>query len=189
MKDLIYLSVIFILGVCIYTQTTAINDLFQSNLTLANHIKENNQARILEAKLTAEIQKSRIHPAIASYYAKIYVRAAKEYKVDPLLLVRMGAVESRFRWNAVSYAGAIGLQQIMPKYWANGEISFIKRPGDLFDSEKNIYASAHILSYYIRTAGGIMEGIRSYHGGFRAIDRPRAVTIQYQRDVLKGYQI
>jgi len=51
------------------------------------------------------------------YYTDLLQKHTTKYEIDPLFVAAMIREESRYNANAVSYAGAIGLMQIMP---ANG---------------------------------------------------------------------
>ena len=51
------------------------------------------------------------------YYADLLQKHTTKYEIDPLFVAAMIREESRYNADAVSYAGAIGLMQIMP---ANG---------------------------------------------------------------------
>ena len=177
-----------------YSQREVIDEMHKTNKELASHIQVINTKQLNENRIAREIQnRSRVSEAWAKYLAPMYIRAAKAHSkdgitIDPLVLVRMGDAESNFKQYAISDMGARGIQQIMPKYWANGEISFVKSARDLYDPEINIQASAYILAHYIRRGGDLKAGVRGYHGGDKAFKRPKPVTIQYQRDVLKGYR-
>jgi len=174
-----------------YSQRGVIEEMHQTNTELANHIQVINTKQLNENRIAREIQdRSRVSEAWAKHIAPMYVRAAaaqNDPRITPMVLVRIGDAESNYDPKALSYMGARGIQQIMPKYWARGQIPFVKSAKDLYDPEINIHASAYILAHYTRLGGDLKAGVRGYHGGEPAFLRPKPVTVQYQRDVLKGY--
>ena len=176
-----------------FSQRGIIEEMHQTNQELASHLLVINTKQLNENRIAREIQnRSRVSEAWAKYLAPMYIRAAaaqNDPKITAMVLVRIGDAESNYNPRALSYMGARGIQQIMPKYWARGQIPFVKSANDLYDPEINIRASAYILAYYIRHGGDLKTGVRGYHGGFKAFTNPRPVTVQYQRDVLRGYQV
>ncbi len=84
--------------------------------------------------------------------------------VDPLLIIAVIGVESRFNPIAQSDGGAMGLMQVIPRYHedkfdaANGE--------SVLDPRTNIHVGARALKEYIRRGGTEMAGLQLYNGSF-----------------------
>jgi soluble lytic murein transglycosylase len=103
-----------------------------------------------------------------AYPAQVHA-AAEKYGVDPNLLFAVMRVESIYNRRIVSYAGAVGLMQIMP---ATGR-RIADRLGvrdfqvtDLLDPQTNVEFSAWYLSSLIqRFEGRLPLAIASYNGG------------------------
>jgi len=87
----------------------------------------------------------------------------RELRIDPLLLIAVISVESRFNPFSQSPMGAQGLMQIIPRYHqdkvptAAGEQPFL-------DPVTNVQIGAKILHEAIRRQGGLNEGLQFYGG-------------------------
>lgn len=119
-----------------------------------------------------------VHPqtqAIVDYLARRYhvapsavedmVKAAEDagtkVGLDPLLLIAVVAIESRFNPVAESVFGARGLMQVIPKFHMD------KIDGDedtLLNPAANIQVGAQILKESIRRAGSLERGLQFYCG-------------------------
>ncbi len=91
------------------------------------------------------------------------IHAAKEQKLDPLLILAVIAVESGFNPFAQSNMGAQGLMQVMTKVHEDrferfGGISQALHP------IANIRVGAEILAEYVRRGGSVEEGLKMYVG-------------------------
>ena len=102
-------------------------------------------------------------------YAEHVDKAAQEYGIDPNLLFAVMRVESIYNRRIISYAGAIGLMQIMPR---TGRLIAERleyenfQPTDLLDPRTNVRFSAWYLSSLLkRFSGRLPLAIASYHGG------------------------
>jgi len=114
-------------------------------------------------------------------------RAATYYQLPPELLWAVIKVESNFRDQAVSRAGAIGLMQLMP---ATARSIGLR---DARDPVQNILGGA----YYLRNLANRFEGdlyftLAAYNAGPMAVRRYRGVppypeTESYVRQVLTYY--
>jgi soluble lytic murein transglycosylase-like protein len=119
----------------------------------------------------------KFNPYVAHQWARAYVDAAAHYKLPLKVLLGMGIIESGYRHTnefgttLVSHAGAEGIMQVMPQYWGHGQIGFIKSPKDLRNPVLNIWAGAHVLSYYVTMYGDIRTAILVYNRGPAAVDR------------------
>lgn len=98
------------------------------------------------------------------------VRAiAKEQGLDPNLLLAVMRVESVYQKRIVSYAGAMGLMQIMPRTGAliaqkMGQEDFVST--DLLDPNTNIRFAAWYLASLLRRFDGVLPlAIAAYNGG------------------------
>src|SRR5687767_10350756 len=90
-------------------------------------------------------------------------RAAELMQLDPLLVLAVISVESRFNPIAESGMGARGLMQIIPKYhhaklelYGGGEEAVL-------DPESNIHVGARILKEYVRRMGTLEGGLQYYN--------------------------
>jgi len=83
--------------------------------------------------------------------------------VDPLLIVAVMAVESRFNPIAESVSGAKGLMQVIPRYHPE-KFTSADREEAALDPETNIQVGALILKEYIRRGGSLVAGLQMYNG-------------------------
>lgn len=82
--------------------------------------------------------------------------------LDPLLIVAVMAVESRFNPIAQSDGGALGLMQVIPRYHTT---QFDPGGGgSVLDPRTNIQLGARVLKDYIRRAGTEVAGLQLYNG-------------------------
>jgi soluble lytic murein transglycosylase-like protein len=113
--------------------------------------------------------------AIAGFVAMAY-RAGEEYRVDPLLILAVMAIESRYNPVAESVMGARGLMQVIAKYHPE---KLEPHGGDqaLLEPAVNIRVGAQILREYQRRFGDTETALQMYAG---ALDEP---TSQYATKV------
>ena len=102
--------------------------------------------------------------AAAGFVAAAY-QAGGAWKVDPLLLLAVMAVESRYNPVAESNMGAKGLMQVMPKFHAE-KLAEHGGEGALLDPEVNIQVGAQILREYLRRFGETETALQMYAGAF-----------------------
>lgn len=114
--------------------------------------------------------------AVGGFVAAAY-RIGKATSVDPLLILAVICVESRFNPVAESTFGAKGLMQVIPKFHKE---KLAKHGGDdaLLDPEVNILVGAQVLQEYIRRFGGTESGLQAYAGAY---EEP---TAMYSKQVL-----
>jgi soluble lytic murein transglycosylase-like protein len=109
-------------------------------------------------------------------FVSIAYRAGEQYRVDPLLILAVMAIESRYNPVAESVMGARGLMQVIPKYHPE---KLVPHGGEeaLLEPEVNIYVGAQILREYYRRFGNLETALQMYAGAF---DEP---TSQYANKV------
>ncbi len=114
--------------------------------------------------------------AVAAFVATAY-RAGQEYSLDPVLLLAVMAIESRYNPVAESVVGARGLMQVIPKFHVD---KVYEHGGEaaLLNPEVNIYVGAQILREYLKRFGQLETALQVYGG---AVDKP---TFQYASKVL-----
>ena len=125
------------------------------------------------AKLSNGLQKAySVHPTTANRVAPLIVQSSDRYNLDPLLLAALIRQESSYRSTVVSSAGAVGLTQIMPRYWQN------ECPGDLYSEDVNINCGAYILKKYENNAGSMPLALAHYNVGPTAYNTNRNMKKQ-----------
>jgi soluble lytic murein transglycosylase-like protein len=111
-------------------------------------------------------------------------RAASEVGLDPLLVLAVISIESRFNPIAESVMGAKGLMQIIPKY----HLDKLRAAGGedaVFDPESNILVGARILQEYIYRTGTMEGGLQFYNGASRDSQAHYANKVLSERDRLE----
>ena len=114
--------------------------------------------------------------ATAGFVATAY-RAGREHSIDPLLILAVMAIESRYNPVAESSMGAKGLMQVIPKFHLE-KLTDHGGEHTLFEPEVNIAVGAQILREYTRRLGDTEAALQMYAGAF---DEP---TSQYSGKVL-----
>ena len=110
--------------------------------------------------------------------------AGQQIGVDPLLILAVMAVESRFNPIAESVVGAKGLMQVIPKHHHD---KFIEHGGadSVLDPMTNILVGARILKEYIRRTGSTEAGLQLYSGGLSDISGQYAQRVMAEMDRLR----
>jgi hypothetical protein len=107
--------------------------------------------------------------------------AGRQLQLDPLLIIAVIAIESRFNPIAESSAGAKGLMQIIPKYHGDKLEEFGGEQA-VFEPEANIHVGARILKEYLRRTGNLGIALQMYAGALADSED------QYTRKVLNERQ-
>ncbi len=111
--------------------------------------------------------------------------------VDPLLILAVIAVESRFNPIAESEQGAVGLMQIVPRFHmdkVDAEVDAgVDAAGPSFlPPRTNIAIGTRILKDSIRRGGGEAAGLQLYNGSFDDESRAYANRVQVERRRLEA---
>jgi soluble lytic murein transglycosylase-like protein len=110
--------------------------------------------------------------------------AARQVGLDPLLLLAVMAIESRFNPIAESVVGAKGLMQVIPKFHKQ----VVARHGGeqaMLDPDVNIMIGAHILKDYIARTGNIEAGLQFYNGSLWDESSQYSEKVMAERDRLR----
>jgi len=105
----------------------------------------------------------RVSQDVAYDLVRVAHRAGHERQLDPLLIIAVIAVESRFNPIAESVAGAKGLMQIIPKYHSDKLEEFGGEKA-VYDPAANIQVGAQILKEYLRLTGNLGSALQMYAG-------------------------
>lgn len=90
-------------------------------------------------------------------------RTAAQVGLDPLLVLAVISVESRFNPIAESGMGARGLMQIIPKYHLD-KLAAHGGEDAVLDPDSNIAVGTQILREYVRRTGSLQAGLQYYNG-------------------------
>ena len=102
--------------------------------------------------------------------------------VDPLLIVAVIAVESRFNPIAQSDGGALGLMQVIPHYHAD---KLDAASASVLDPETNIQLGARVLKEYIQRGGTEIMGLQLYNGSTGDLDNSYANRVLAEKQRLQ----
>jgi hypothetical protein len=91
--------------------------------------------------------------------------AGSRLGMDPLLILAVMAVESRFNPIAESVMGAKGLMQVIPKFHQD-KLDEHGGADSVLDPMTNILVGTRILKDAMRRGGGLMPGLQLYAGAF-----------------------
>jgi soluble lytic murein transglycosylase len=110
-------------------------------------------------------------------YEEIVRGHSRNYRLPPELLAAVIYQESKFRADARSASGAIGLMQLLPSTAEGiaertGGTRF--RVSDLYDPELNVRYGAWYLRHLLDRYGDERTALAAYNAGQRNVDRWRA---------------
>lgn len=119
------------------------------------------------------------HKTIAIITEAIY--NGRKHNLQPELILAIIAVESTFREDAVSHAGARGLMQILPRAHPK-KVKAVGGTEALFQRKRNIATGTAILNEYLeRSQGDLQKALLRYNG---SLSDP---TYRYSRKVLRVF--
>lgn len=117
-------------------------------------------------------------------------RSAREFGLDPLLVIAVIGIESGFNPFAESVVGAQGLMQVIPRYHAD------KLPPELrnganaatafFDPVVNVRVGVRALYEFIRDNGDLVEGLQQFAGAPDDPEETYAAKVLAEVERLEG---
>ena len=110
--------------------------------------------------------------------------AARDLRLDPLLILAVIGVESAFNPFAQSVSGAQGLMQVIPRYHVD-KLPGLPEPAAFFDPVVNVHVGARVLDESIRRYGGVEEGLQQFAGALDDPDRRYAAKVLAERERLE----
>lgn len=134
----------------------------------------------MKAALGIVVQRYRVSPEALKPVFEAVQSVARERDLDPLLLIAVISIESRFNPYSQSPMGAQGLMQIIPRFHqdkvppAAGEQPFL-------DPLTNVRIGAQILQEAIQRQGGLIDGLQYYAGAADDEDKIYASKIMAER--------
>src|SRR4051812_10878179 len=111
--------------------------------------------------------------------------AGHQIGLDPLLIIAVMAVESRFNPIAESVAGAKGLMQVIPKYHVDKFREFGGEKYAVFDPETNILVGTRILKDYLAQTGSLDGALQLYVGASDPDDVPYIEKVMTEKQRLQ----
>ena len=110
--------------------------------------------------------------------------AGQQLGVDPLLILAVMGVESKFNPIAESVMGAKGLMQVIPRHHQD---KFVELGGadSVLDPMTNILVGARILKEYTRRAGSVEAGLQLYSGGLSDASSQYAQKVMAEMDRIR----
>jgi len=123
-------------------------------------------------------------------YQQIVRGHARNYKLDPALVAAVIYQESRFRADAKSESGAIGLMQLRPDTAKGiairtGGSRF--RTADLYNPEINVRYGSWYLRHLLNKYGDEKTALAAYNAGQRNVDTWRAAGRGIQFSETRAY--
>jgi hypothetical protein len=115
-----------------------------------------NVVKFIAARYSVSVESARV-------YVDLAYKSAKQYKLDPHLVLAVMSIESSFIPNAQSHAGAQGLMQVLTRVHKE---KFIPYGGvtAAYDPESNIKVGSQILREYLVRNGSEADALKSYVG-------------------------
>jgi soluble lytic murein transglycosylase-like protein len=106
----------------------------------------------------------------------------KTVGLDPMLLLAVMAIESRFNPIAESQTGAKGLMQIIPQFHLQKVSQLGAGTDDVLQPWINVLVGAQILREYVTRAGSLDGGLQWYNGASNDETKSYASRVLAERD-------
>ena len=111
--------------------------------------------------------------------------AGQQIGLDPLLIIAVMAVESRFNPIAESVMGAKGLMQVIPKFHLEKFREFGGEQYAVFDPDTNIRVGARVLKEYLSRTGSLSSALQMYVGASKDEDAVYSAKIMTEKERLQ----
>ncbi len=111
--------------------------------------------------------------------------SARTLRVDPLLVIAVIAVESRFNPFSQSVVGAQGLMQVMPR-WHQDKLPEGADDLSFFDPVLNVQIGTRILKESISRNGGLIAGLQQFAGAADDPERRYATKVLAEKARLEA---
>ncbi len=122
------------------------------------------------------------------------VTLSHSYELDPLLVLAIMKVESQFRPRVRSFAGAVGLMQVMPIVLREvGKDIDVDQREDLLDPYKNVHIGIHYFTFLLdKYRHDVEKALIAYNMGPAALDgylaRASTPSPRYYNKVMQYYR-
>lgn len=126
-------------------------------------------------------RKYRVAKQVVDRLVESVLVAGAELKVNPVLILAVMSVESRFNPYAESSVGAQGLMQVMTRVHTDKFEKLDRPPTAAFNPEVNIRIGVQILSDCIRRRGSEVAGLKCYVGATTADDGGYSKKVQAEK--------
>jgi soluble lytic murein transglycosylase-like protein len=143
---------------------------------------ENSRFRALSEFLA---KRYKVSQAVTFDLVSMAHTAGRQMGLDPLLIIAVMAVESRFNPIAESVAGAKGLMQVIPKYHLEKFREFGGEKYAVFDPETNILVGSQILREYLARTGSLNSALQLYVGASDEEDVPYIDKVMTEKQRLQ----
>ena len=138
-----------------------------------------NAASRIDQLAAVVARRYKVADGAAAEVVRTAFREGGRHGLDPLLILAVIAVESRFNPFAASEQGALGLMQVVPRFHKD------KLPGQgapaMLEPEANIVLGTRILKDSIRRGGSDEAGLQLYNGAFDDETRAYANRVLTER--------
>lgn len=105
---------------------------------------------------------------------------ARQRRMDPLLLIAVISIESRFNPISESPMGAQGLMQVIPRYHSD-KLTNAAANAPFLDPVTNVQIGAQILQEAIRRQGSLVAGLQYYAGASDDEEQAYATKVLAER--------
>lgn len=117
----------------------------------------------MAAALDQVVQRYRVSPEALLPVFEAAQAAGRERRLDPLLIIAVISIESRFNPFSQSPMGAVGLMQVIPRYHQD-KVPKTGTTKPFLDPVTNVRIGTQVLQEAIRRQGGLIEGLQYYAG-------------------------
>jgi len=131
--------------------------------TAQTGVRQDAEDRRYRAIASFLAQRYRVSQDVTLDLVGIAHSAGRQLGLDPLLIIAVIAVESRFNPIAESVAGAKGLMQVIPRYHGD-KLREFGGENSVFDPRANILVGSRILKEYLSRTGNLSIALQMYAG-------------------------
>lgn len=117
--------------------------------------------------------------------SKAIAKWAKEFHVEPTLMLALSQVESSFNKHSMSPVGAMGLTQVMVKYHTDKVLAAKKKfkTPEVFDINNNVYLGSWVLSDCMSRYKVVNKALLCYNGSVGSPNGYDKAVLKAKRDI------